>query len=504
MHPNTAITIPITELKPALAGLGKIIARRVTLPVIGCVKVERDDKGAILMTGTNLNEFVTAGIDQTDTAEPASLLVPYRDLVETAKLCGKTDSIAISAEEKPTGSAVILNYPIGSATAERRCDFIPIDEYPTIPKVGARAVPLSNAVRHSIHEAIACSSDDPTRFVINSAFIDVSDPKCHCVVGTDGHHLYMSNSFKLPLAVGAPAMAKESDVVLFQLSTDHWRFIGRQIDAKYPNWRQVVPGPDGWNTRVEIPSESLDEIVQTIERMPCSDTRDFRIGLEIKGSRLSLVARNPGSETITRIGIDSAKVVGRPILACLNRHFLTKALRFGLNTVHIIDDMEPLRFTEGGRQMIIMPVRPDVSANAAPSPVAPTASASPEAFAPPPNPPPAAPTETETHPPEQSEPTEPDAPAEQPIEQSMTTISETHTQGANGSTTAPSAEKPALSALESATEQIDGIKGNLRAAATGLIRLAELLRQAGREQKACDKEILSVRQTLRQIQAVRI
>ena len=154
--------------------------------------------------------------------------------------------------------------------------------------------------------------------------------------------------------------------------------------------------------------------------------------------------------------------------------------------------------------MIIMPVRPDVSANAAPSPVAPTASASPEAFAPPPNPPPAAPTETETHPPEQSEPTEPETPAEQPIEQSMTTISETHTQGANGSTTAPEAEKPALSALESATEQIDGIKGNLRAATTGLTRLAELLRQAGREQKACDKEILSVRQTLRQIQAVRI
>jgi len=389
-------------------------------------------------------------------------------------------------------------------------------------------VPLSNAVRHSIHEAIACSSDDPTRFVINSAFIDVSDPKCHCVVGTDGHHLYMSNSFKLPLAgsvilprhpflswkdfsreewhlaVGAPAMAKESDVVLFQLSTDHWRFIGRQIDAKYPNWRQVVPGPDGWNTRVEIPSESLDEIVQTIERMPCSDTRDFRIGLEIKGSRLSLVARNPGSETITRIGIDSAKVVGRPILACLNRHFLTKALRFGLNTVHIIDDMEPLRFTEGGRQIVIQPLRPDISATAAPSPVAPTASAGAEAFAPPPNPPPAPPTEIETNPPETSEPTEPETPAEQPIEQSMTTISETHTQGANGSTTAPEAEKPALSALESATEQIDGIKGNLRAATTGLARLAELLRQAGREQKACDKEILSVRQTLRQIQAVRI
>ena len=48
------ITLPMAELKPALAGLGKIITRRPTLPVLGCIRVERTDTGRIELTGTDL------------------------------------------------------------------------------------------------------------------------------------------------------------------------------------------------------------------------------------------------------------------------------------------------------------------------------------------------------------------------------------------------------------------------------------------------------------------
>jgi uncharacterized phage infection (PIP) family protein YhgE len=84
----------------------------------------------------------------------------------------------------------------------------------------------------------------------------------------------------------------------------------------------------------------------------------------------------------------------------------------------------------------------------------------------------------------------------------MSTISETN--GADGSATASAAEKPALSALETANAQFDEIKASLRAAVAGLNKLGDTLRQAGREQRANDKEIQSVRQSIRSLQSVRL
>lgn len=535
MHPNTntTITIPMTELKPALTGLGKVIARRVTLPVIGCVKVDRDEKGQILLTGTNLDLFVTAGIDRSDLGEPASVLVPFRDLVETAKLCGKTDSIVISvisSEENKSGPSIMLTYPIGSATAERRCDFIPADEFPVISKVAGKTVPISDSVRRSIQEAIGCASDDPTRHVINSAYIDVSDPKCHCVVGTDGSHLYMSNSFKLPLAgsvvlphhpfltwkefgqeqwflAADPADPPDPQAAtpgaatrLFQLSTDHWRLIGRQVDAAYPNWRQVVPGTNDWKTRVELQAESLDEIVRTIDRMPCPDQRWFSIGLEISGARLSLVARNAGSgsDTCTRIAVDSAKVVGRPVRICLNRRFLTKALRLGLNAIHIVDEMEPLRFSEGGRQMIVMPLRPDVSATAATSQ---TASASPApAASPEEESSPAAPANVETSDTETKPASAPPTPETEPEAPSTE-----RTDMVNDPTTTTAAEETApTSEIDTVLEVVEDLRESLTVNLADLKSVTGKLKQIQRDQKSTEREMQSFRQTLKTLQGVKL
>ena len=54
------ITLPIAELKPALVGLGKIIRKTPTLPVLGMVKIERTKDGWTLITGTDLDSYVTA------------------------------------------------------------------------------------------------------------------------------------------------------------------------------------------------------------------------------------------------------------------------------------------------------------------------------------------------------------------------------------------------------------------------------------------------------------
>jgi dsDNA-specific endonuclease/ATPase MutS2 len=63
------------------------------------------------------------------------------------------------------------------------------------------------------------------------------------------------------------------------------------------------------------------------------------------------------------------------------------------------------------------------------------------------------------------------------------------------------ATKPAL---EAAIDNLDSFRANLREALSGISAITSLLRQAIRDQRLNEREIQSVRQTLRSLQGVRI
>ena len=81
-------------------------------------------------------------------------------------------------------------------------------------------------------------------------------------------------------------------------------------------------------------------------------------------------------------------------------------------------------------------------------------------------------------------------------------MEETTTNGAQCST--PPTEPVEKPALETALAQIEVIRGEFRNAVANLGKLGELLKAAQREQKASEKEVQGVRQTLRSLQSVRI
>lgn len=76
-----------------------------------------------------------------------------------------------------------------------------------------------------------------------------------------------------------------------------------------------------------------------------------------------------------------------------------------------------------------------------------------------------------------------------------------NTTGAKRTTETPAAEK---SALDTALAQIEIVRGDFRNAIAGLNKLGELLKQVQRENKSAEREIGSVRATLRSLQSVRI
>ncbi len=77
-----------------------------------------------------------------------------------------------------------------------------------------------------------------------------------------------------------------------------------------------------------------------------------------------------------------------------------------------------------------------------------------------------------------------------------------HTPSAITTDSATSPEEKA--SLEQALDQIEVVKGSLRGAVTHLNNLIDTLRQVQRERRVSEREVRSVRDTLKTLQTVRL
>ena len=483
----TPFTLPVAELKPALTGLGKVVARRATLPALSTIRIDRANDGGITLSVTDLDAFVSARLSGSEAGDPGTLLVPFTALNNIAKTCRGNDELQITPDSK---DHVSIRYPIGNQTAAQRVESFPVEEWPVIPGVNGNLIPVPDTMRTALLEAMQCASIDQTRYILRGAYIDVDDKKYHSVVGTDGRHLYASNSFNIALgdSIIVPdhkflawrGFAEDGDWTLqvggakdtpwLRLNSGHWSFTTKPLEGNYPNWHQVLPGKDANKSSVIFP-ENIATAIEAVEKLPDPDKISHSIGLRLERRKLFLLGRNAEDKKFTEVEIDGAIVKGEPVEIFMNRSFLIKALRFGLRELQINDPLSAMRFVAEGRQMVVMPVRPD--------------------------PGPANPTPLPAKSPEPITTPQPEA------QQERNTMPTPSINGTNGhkANAISTTDKPAL---ETAIAQVEILRGDFRNAITGLNKLSEALMVAQREQKAGEREVQSVRTALGKLQSVRI
>ena len=233
-------------------------------------------------------------------------------------------------------------------------------------------------------------------------------------------------------------------------------------------------------TTLTLDPQTLKAVINTIARIPCHDTVNRTIGIEWRKGNLYLLGKAPNADKWMQVPVE-AKGMGPEITIYLNRHYLIIALSFGLNTIELSDENGYLRFFESGRQMVVVPLRPDVGN---PSPEAPK---------------PKEPEGAESEAPQA--PAEPQPAATSPAAQPQDGSTMPAKTPTNGN---PPADDKDKSTLEKALEQIETVKGSYRDAIKGLNELADTLRQVHRDQKASEKEVQSVRISLQKLQSVRL
>lgn len=483
------IEIPVSELKPVLLGFGKVIGKSTSLPVLGCLKVNCDRNGNVQIQGTNLDDYVTANLDKCVSACSGEMLVPYEELNKIVKGCSATKSVRLFGGDKETQ----VRYPIGESFADRKLTFVDLKEWPSTPVVKEVGIAVTDELKNAIRQGLDCSSDDDSRYVIQSAYLDVADPKAHYVVGTNGSILYSANSFALDLKQSLiipkrkflewsqfwendncklsvlPMNKKKGGWMQFK--SDRWTFITKQVEGNYPNWKNAasVSSPV---TTLRLNSEAVQMLLNALPKMPGADGINKAVTLAIDRDNLLLQAKQSEADAWTTIPILGVLVKGRPLSICLNRDYLIKALQFGLTEVELVDAGSPLVFKSGGKKLVVMPVRPDSIPKPTPQtqPTAPIQSAAKES-----------PTETSTE--RTSMPKTVNR-----VEQHQ---SEQH-------------QETKQSSFEQLQGQIEGIKDTLKGVVTQLNDVLKTVTQAHKEKRATEKEIDSIRDSLKEIQSISI
>jgi len=478
------IPLPITELKSALTGIGKVINPRATLPVLHHVKIERTNDGWIALTGTDLDRFVTMRLEHPAEGPPCAVLVPFDQLQQLSKNCGRDERLLIDITEQ----GPVIKFALADNLGETKVKPLPIAEFPETPRLKSEAIPLPPTLRTTLHEAMNCASTDSTRYVLNGTFIDASNPKGFYVVGTDGKHLYSANSFTLPIknSILIPnhkflgwkefnndgEWQMKADDQSVQLSSRRWRFISKQIEGNYPDWRVPIPNPQEAKTHLVLDPTKLEALIKLVQRIPCHDQDKFQtIGLEWKQGQLSLLGKDTHDEPWTRVPVSDVKGEGPEVMILLSRRFLIKAFEFGINTISIADPLSCLRFHNKGKQMIVMPLRPGESDTT-----------------PRPSPPPAVPTTMSRQP--QTLPAHQPSPIPKPM--------------ISAPTSEPPPSNESKSAVEEAIDMTLVLRDKLNDGFNLLRDLSSKLKLINREQKTNAREFSMVRSTLRSLQGLKI
>ncbi|MCX6924354.1 MAG: DNA polymerase III subunit beta, partial [Verrucomicrobia bacterium] len=193
---NVEIEIPVAQLKSVLPGLGKIVPRTSSLPVLQCVKASlSQDQKTIELQAHDLDQVATVRLENQANGLPGELLVPLDMLTKIVKGCAPGQSVRLISTKEETK----IRYTVAGSPVDRLVSHIPPAEWPTITQITGEMVLLDETFKVALKEAMECASEDSSRYVLNGACLDTREKGAHYVIGTDGRHLYSANTFQFNL-----------------------------------------------------------------------------------------------------------------------------------------------------------------------------------------------------------------------------------------------------------------------------------------------------------------
>ena len=509
------IQLPASELKSALPGLARILNKSSALPALRHLRLTRSKSGAVQLQATDLETFGTYAFAP-QPGEPVEVLIPFEPLHKTVKGCSATDPITLVTHD----DGLTLRSPLAGRHMDQPLESLDPNQWPAVPTIAVPAESLDENFKEALGHALqCCCSEDSNRAGLQGAWLDVTEPKAHYLIGTDGRHLYAANSFHLalkqslliphqrflewsgfkedgPWQLSVQPARKKDDPAWLQIQSDHWSFIAKKTDHPVPRWRGVVP--ESKRITVKFSPQASAFLVEVLPKLPGKDDVSQPIRLDFAGGELTVTGKERRGDHSMSFPVEAVEVAGPDISMSVNRDFIAKALKFGLTVMDMSDELSPLLFSAPGKKLVAMPLRTDSTPGPQNQPTATPAAA-----------------ESQGQPENPGRPEEPkktNQPQPQPKEQPMPRVAAVSLPPPTpGTTTEPQPVNRLVpfngeskSPVKAVIEQIEALKDALKTVQRQFGDVVDALRQVDKQYKATDKEIEQIRQSLRAIQKVSI
>lgn len=253
-------TIESSAFKTALKRFKDVIRQNMVLPTLECILVEVS-KDQIKCTATDLENYLVLNIPATTSVnaedEIFSFLIPHKNLL--TMIANMTPS-AITFNIGET--SVMISFDRFKAKLPTQH----VDHFPKTPTDLGMSVSGSFEIKkwkNALLTAVSFTSNDdlrPQMCGVNFA----KENGVVTIVATDAHKLYHKEitgckldaekfNFIMPAKSVRLACTNFSSVADFlvgdnylRISEDNALLISRKIDARFPDWRQVMPDSEQW------------------------------------------------------------------------------------------------------------------------------------------------------------------------------------------------------------------------------------------------------------------
>jgi DNA polymerase-3 subunit beta len=371
------------ELKSVLPA----VATRSGLPMLSGVRLEASE-GEASIEATDLELTARRVVRSDVTVDGAgSVVVPAKALVRAVAAMGEPE---IVLESHSSDGQSGLDVRAGTRTVTLQG--WPIDDWPAAPRVAAIdpiASVDASAVADAFERVALCASSDEARPVLTCAALFFrEDPAALEVVATDSYRLGVAQipveaGFRVsdgPMLVPARAvrlLAKQlkgagsavqvraleasgvepsrASRIAFSLPDAEWTV--RTVEGEFPNWKQVVPNPEGGS--FEFDPEELGSALRAATSVRSTMGAPVRLTLD---RTCSLALKDPDlgemREALTEARF-SPNGAGAMEVA-FNPDYLADAIRFcgaERGRMWVRDGLKPALFEGPERRYVLMPIR---------------------------------------------------------------------------------------------------------------------------------------------------
>ena len=252
--------------------------------------------------------------------------------------------------------------------------------YDTRPPAGAdkfQARPTDLAANpphllQALADASEIADPDNTRYALGNLQLSGSRGE---IAATDGCQLLVQKGFTFPwpddlLVPRAKFLASPElsgiEPVAVGKSGNHvaidvgpWTFYLRVDTAgRFPKVAQNIPAPTAAKTRCRLSADDRRFLAETLLKLPCDDEGNRRVTLDLNG-HVAVRAKPADQSTPTEVVLTNSHFTGDTIRISMNRTYLTRAMRLGLDEICLYGNETALLGQGEGCQYVWMPLSKD-------------------------------------------------------------------------------------------------------------------------------------------------